>query len=301
VGAVGPQGPKGDKGDKGIQGTKGDKGDKGFQGTKGDKGIQGEKGDKGDTGDAGPQGALGAVGPQGPKGDKGDKGDTGETGTQGLKGDKGDPGIQGEKGDQGLPGQDADLTGYATEAWVAVNYITASDSDNADMDLQGQIYDIDDRLAAIEDGPGVWSANGWSAERTGSVEFESGLDSGWTSIPGLKITFELQNPALVQISATGMQYAQNTDPRLLHVGYRFEINGARQGAVDWGQAYQINTAANNNFQTWAFSDFANLGAGTHTIDVQVTSNGIGTGAVCGRGGGLPGFTNCVLNIAAFYQ
>jgi hypothetical protein len=258
-------------------------------GPQGEPGPVGPPGPAGAQGLPGPVGAIGPMGPAGPTGPQGPGGDTGPQGEQGLQGPPGADGPQGPEGPQGPAGQDADLTGYATQNWVEVNFATASDSENADIDLQYQIDDIS-----------AMAAGGWSAERTDGVSFTN-LEGThqWNSIPGLTKTFELQDAAMVHISVTGVQLAE-PEPGRLAVGYRLVIDGVSQGDENWGQAFHMNIYE-FEFQTWAFSDSVTLGPGTHTIYVQATTNGFGTGFVCAsHNGSLTGYTNCKMNIAAFY-
>lgn len=141
----------------------------------------------------------------------------------------------------------------------------------------------------------------WSASRTGGITGadHSGPSMTWTTIPGLSITFTLTRAATVMVTANGVQRADNGT---LHVGYRFVVDGTGQGDSTWGNRIEVSNSTYNWHAIWSVVETYSLAAGSHTIAVQaVDGTGGGQGYICSDGGGLQAYSNCTLQIQAFYQ
>jgi hypothetical protein len=265
--------------------------------TVGAVGSEGPQGEVGPQGDPGPPGAVGPEGPQGevgPQGDPGPPGADGARGEQGEKGDKGDKGYTGATGATGPSGEKGDTGPAPAHQWVdtSLQFETPGGGWGSAVDLKGEKGD--------PGAAGGASAKSWSSMRTGALVFAAGQSYDWSTIPGLQITFTLDRTALVHMISTGMQRAQA--PGYAHNGYRFVINDSGRGSAAWGQRILMSSQNDTNWWTpWSFSDSIQLGAGTHTIKVQVKGNSSHS-AVCGEiNGTTPGYTECHLSIMAFYQ
>ncbi|MFC1889292.1 hypothetical protein ACFL4G_06005 [Thermodesulfobacteriota bacterium] len=149
---------------------------------------------------------------------------------------------------------------------------------------------------------GSYNYQSWSTNidsNYGEV-FPGGTDYGWVTLEGLEGYCPLQKDALVLLSATGTQFSWGSGTG--EIGYRFVIDGVGQGDATWGQRRNETEATNLEWETWSMSDYVYLSAGYHDIDVQVRSpNNTAHTAVCGESNGsTPGYTDCNLQIEAFY-
>lgn len=143
------------------------------------------------------------------------------------------------------------------------------------------------------------TAQAWSAKRTSLLSSASG--AAWADIPGLSITFTLTRPALVQMRASGTQLSSGSG--YIHVGYRFVIDGTPRGDVNHGQRIHVSHSSCAWWNTWNHEDFVSLGTGTHTITIQARNSGGSITAVIGgeADGTVPAYTECTLQVIAFYD
>ncbi|MFC1889972.1 hypothetical protein ACFL4G_09460 [Thermodesulfobacteriota bacterium] len=142
----------------------------------------------------------------------------------------------------------------------------------------------------------------WSVNRIlPGIVIPAGHNDGWETIAGLSKTFTLSNPALVLVTVNGEQRSWGSGEGM--VGYRFVIDGVGLGDEGWGQRLNTTEAGIYEWDAWSLSDFAFLGSGQHTIEVQARANGsVASIAICGEtNGSTPGYTSCNLQIEAFYE
>ena len=133
-------------------------------------------------------------GPQGEKGDKGDTGATGPQGPQGPKGEKGDTGATGPQGPQGEPGTPADLTGYATEAYVVqkISEAQLGGGDGEVPDLAGYLTETEadtkyqPKGDYLTEHQTLKTINGESIVGEGDIELSGALPEGGLDIRDIK-------------------------------------------------------------------------------------------------------------------
>jgi len=145
------------------------------------------------------------------------------------------------------------------------------------------------------------TAQAWSANNTSYLN--AAVNGPWTTIPGLSLTFTLSRDALVQFSASGTQ--RTTVSGNIHCCYRFVIDEVGKGTPELGQRIQVSSHNSSFWHIWNLSDFANLSAGSHTIEVQVRNHSVsaGTAIICGE---IPpnqeqAYAQGNLNILAVYE
>jgi hypothetical protein len=123
----------------------------------------------------------------------------------------------------------------------------------------------------------------------------------WITIPGLSLSVNLVNPAMVHASGTGQLRWKSGNP--CYAGFRFAVDGVAQGDPTWGQRIQGAAALPSPLQvTWSVSDAYNLGAGVHVIELQTQTNVDPGCVVCGEfDGSTPAYSACGLSLIASYH
>lgn len=145
---------------------------------------------------------------------------------------------------------------------------------------------------------GGGTSNGWFAMNT------AGLISGtgsWSAIPGLTTTFTLTRAAKVILSAS---IAQRPASGVMQSGWRFVIDGTGQGNGSWGHRIMRSQAPETHHMSGSMMMTVNLGAGSHTVSIQVYdgSGGSGSGYFCAEGNGtFVEYDACELKVDAYYQ
>ncbi|MDD5213020.1 MAG: hypothetical protein PHG82_01165 [Candidatus Gracilibacteria bacterium] len=99
----------------------------------------------------------------------------------------------------------------------------------------------------------------------------------WTAIPGVSNTFNLAYGKTVKMNAYGsVTTTLGRANTYAHCGFRFVIDGIPYGQATWGD--QIIGCADSSKSVgywcpWSIERELNLGAGSHTISVQMVSQG----------------------------
>ncbi len=154
---------------------------------------------------------------------------------------------------------------------------------------------IDARVDALEDRTAAGAGTAaWAASRTGFVQ---GPTAGFTTIPGLAVTFTLPRPALVLASTTGSRRSTNVDG---DASYAFRVDGARLGDESLGQRLvSTGPGLGDQWKSWSLSDSFPLAAGSHAIEVQTR---ISTVFVCGENDGRTvAYAECELQVIAVFS
>lgn len=197
-----------------------------------------------------------------------------------------------------VPGLNSDfLDGMSEEDFAAAQHdhderYLAIDGKAADSHALDGLDSSDFALAGHAHKP---SASGWSAESTGFVA----ASSGWMEIPGLSLTIDLTQPALVHVSAQGAQRFVDTpvNHELCNVGYRFVVDGSPRGDPGWGESLHQNLAG-QPWEGWSLTRSVRLPVGTHTLSVQ--ANPFSCNVCAEWTGASEAYARCALNVAAFY-
>jgi hypothetical protein len=86
----------------------------------------------------------------------------------------------------------------------------------------------------------------------------------WVDIPGLSISFTINEDRTIHMSALGSVSQVNGNQASGHCGFRFVVNGTPYGDPTWGdQIVQVY-----NWTAWHTERHLPLVAGTHNVKVQ---------------------------------
>jgi len=158
--------------------------------------------------------------------------------------------------------------------------------------------DLDQRLTVVEGKAPPARVIAMTAERTGNVAPNT---PDWTTIPGLSVTLNLAQAAIVQLTGNGVQRTSGS-PAKCHVGYRYTVDGAARGSPTWGQRIHVSDETTWH-STWSVIDSATLAAGQHTVALQAHNPSPGGNCyICAeQDGSLEAHDSCTMNVIAVPQ
>jgi len=101
----------------------------------------------------------------------------------------------------------------------------------------------------------------------------SAPDNQWLDVPEATLNFSVKVPSVVWIAVGGSCRIDDSIPYPLTLSYRVLVDGTEVESSVWARALVSSTRAADGFST---SFLAMVGAGTHTLQVQVRCQGAGT-------------------------
>jgi hypothetical protein len=142
----------------------------------------------------------------------------------------------------------------------------------------------------------------WVTQRTSPVVNNAG--GGFTTIPGLSLTFTMARAGKVQVLANGTQRtAGTTSGNACHTAYRMLVDGSPTGDGNHGDRLVVSRGDVQWWANWTYASSRSLSAGSHTIAIQTRESSGNNGCViCGEVGPSASlYSNCDLIITAVYE
>ena len=139
----------------------------------------------------------------------------------------------------------------------------------------------------------------WTVQSNGAnwtIPYPGGT---WGTAPGLSATITLTEEQLVHIRWVGTMRWAGGGNGLCHVGYTFEIDGARVGENTWGLALVVQEGATRWHTPYDVEYGVVLGPGSHTIKAMATNHGNGYGNCTLDGDGGQDYDKSRLLVSAY--
>ena len=276
AGPTGPRGATGATGDTGPAGATGPTGASGSDGATGPTGAVGPTGSPGPIGLTGTTGPVGATGVQGPTGPTGASGATGPTGTSGANGATGPTGAVGATGAIGATGSLGPIGLTGATGPVGATGVQGPTGATGPTGTTGSLG------AQGPTGPtgaaGTTGQNILHSYSTASVSITP--TTGFTIVPGLTLSVTVPPNALVSVSTYGgVQTSSTAATGFSATDIVLVIDGALTPAGAYQRIQVSNTSTLvSQIQSWSFTTFPSIAAGTHTITIVAAGVGIGSTA-----------------------